>query len=76
MSEKLVWCDENQKSKQLHEDIKGCLESLKMVRGVISFQDIVNWLSANKKHRFANEKEIDYVGMSDLDMYIYYIEQN
>ena len=62
-----IWCDENQKPKQLHEDIKNCLESLKMVRSSIPFQDIVNWL---------NEKDIDYIGMSDLDMYIHYIEKN
>jgi hypothetical protein len=45
--------------------MKKHLESLKIVRSGIQFQNIVEWL---------NDNNIDYSNWSDLDMYIYYIE--
>ena len=62
-----TWCDENQKPKKLHESIRDCLEPLKIIRDSISFKDVIIWF---------REKDIEYIGMSYLDMYILYIEQN
>ena len=44
-----------------------CLDSLKKVNSGIHRQEVILWF---------NENDIDYFNMSDLDMYIYYIEKN
>lgn len=44
-----------------------CLASLKKVNNGIHRQDVILWF---------NENDIDYFNMSDLEMYIYYIENN
>ncbi len=44
-----------------------CLESLKKVNNGIHRQEVILWF---------NENDIDYFNMTDLDMYIYYIEKN
>lgn len=43
-----------------------CLSSLKKVNNGIHRQEVVLWF---------NENDIDYFNMTDLDMYIYYIEK-
>ena len=47
--------------------IVDCLGSLKKVNIEIHRQEVILWF---------NENGIDYFNMTDLDMYIYYIEQN
>jgi len=44
-----------------------CLDSLKKVSKGIHRQEVILWF---------NENDIDYFNMTDLDMYIYYIEKN
>ena len=44
-----------------------CLSSLKKVNNGIHRQEVILWF---------NENDIDYFNMTDLDMYIYYIEKN
>ena len=44
-----------------------CLDALKKVDAGIHRQELILWF---------NENNIDYFNMSDLQMYIYYIEQN
>lgn len=44
-----------------------CLDSLKKVNNGIHRQEVILWF---------NENDIDYFNMSDLDMYILYIEKN
>jgi hypothetical protein len=44
-----------------------CLDSLKKVNNGINRQEVILWF---------NENDIDYFNMTDLDMYIYYIEKN
>jgi hypothetical protein len=44
-----------------------CLGSLKKVNNGIHRQEVILWF---------NENDIDYFNMTDLDMYIYYIEKN
>ncbi len=44
-----------------------CLDSLKKVNNGIHRQEVILWF---------NENDIDYFNMTDLDMYIYYIEKN
>lgn len=44
-----------------------CLSCLKKVNNGIHRQEIISWF---------NENDIDYFNMTDLDMYIYYIEEN
>lgn len=44
-----------------------CLGSLKKVINGIHRQEVILWF---------NENDIDYFNMTDLDMYIYYIEKN
>lgn len=41
------------------------LEGLKKIRSAIPLQNVIEWL---------NDTEIDYSHWSELDMYIYYIE--
>jgi hypothetical protein len=41
------------------------LEGLKNIRSAIPLQNVIEWL---------NDIEIDYSNWSELDMYIYYIE--
>lgn len=48
-------------------DFIDCLESLKKVRNRISIEQVTIWF---------NENDIDYFTMTDLDMYIHYIETN
>ena len=44
-----------------------CLESLKKVNNGIHRQEVILWF---------NENDIDYFNMTDLEMYILYIEKN
>jgi hypothetical protein len=44
-----------------------CLDCLKKVSSGIHRQEVILWF---------NENDIDYFNMTDLDMYIYYIEKN
>lgn len=44
-----------------------CLSCLKKVNNGINRQEVILWF---------NENDIDYFNMTDLDMYIYYIEKN
>ena len=44
-----------------------CVDALKKVNNRIPRQELFTWF---------NENDIDYHTMSDLDMYIYYIEKN
>jgi|TARA_R110000851_G_scaffold281736_1_gene435209 hypothetical protein len=44
-----------------------CLSSLKKVNNGINRQEVILWF---------NENDIDYFNMTDLNMYIYYIEKN
>jgi hypothetical protein len=44
-----------------------CLSCLKKVNNGIHRQEVILWF---------NENDIDYFNMTDLDMYIYYIEKN
>ena len=44
-----------------------CLSYLKRVNNGINRQEVILWF---------NENDIDYNNMTDLDMYIYYIEKN
>ena len=48
------------------EAIVDCLGSLKKVNNEIHRQEVILWF---------NENGIDYFNMTDLDMYIYYIER-
>lgn len=45
---------------------KGILECLRTARAEISKQNLIIWF---------NERDIDYYGMDDIDMYIYYFEK-
>ena len=44
-----------------------CLDSLKKVNNEIHRQEVILWF---------NENDIDYFNMTDLEMYIFYIEKN
>lgn len=44
-----------------------CLDSLRKVKNLINKTEMIIWF---------NEKDIDYYNMSDLEMYIFYIENN
>ena len=44
-----------------------CLASLKKVNNGINRQEVILWF---------NENDIDYFNMTDLEMYILYIERN
>ena len=44
-----------------------CLDCLKKVNYGINRQEVIAWF---------NDKDVDYFNMTDLDMYIYYIEKN
>ena len=44
-----------------------CLDSLKKVNNGIHRQEVILWF---------NENDIDYFNMTDLEMYILYIEKN
>lgn len=43
------------------------LETLKKISSLINKQEVINWF---------NENDVEYYGMSDIDMYIIYIERN
>lgn len=43
------------------------LETLKKISSLINKQEVINWF---------NENDVEYYGMSDIDMYIMYIERN
>lgn len=47
------------------DNLKQYLPALKAVKSLIPLQNVIEWL---------NDMEIDYTTWSDLDMYIYYIE--
>jgi hypothetical protein len=49
------------------EQLKKLLPSLKEVNNLINRQEIINWF---------NENDIDYFTKTDLEMYIFYIENN
>lgn len=44
-----------------------CLFALKKVNNGINRQEVINWF---------NKNDVDYFNMSDLDMFICYIEKN
>ncbi len=44
-----------------------CLESLKKVSNRINRQEVILWF---------NENDIDYFNMTDIEMYVMYIEKN
>jgi len=48
-------------------DLVECLDCLKQVNNRINRQELIRWF---------NDNDIDYFTMSDLDMYIYFIEKN
>jgi len=48
-------------------EFSDCLPYLKRVRNEIPWQTVLQWF---------NQNDIEYSGMSDLDMYIHYIEKN
>ena len=48
-------------------ELKDCLSSLKKVKQFIPREELIVWF---------NENDIDYYTMSDLEMYIYIIENN
>ena len=48
-------------------EIKECLPYLKKVNSLIPRTSLIEWF---------NENDIDYFNMDDLEMYIYFIENN
>jgi len=50
---------------EISEDLSKYLPALKELKSKLSLQEVVSWL---------NDNNVDYYGWSDLDMYIYYIE--
>jgi len=48
------------------DNLRQYLPALKAVKSIIPLQNVIEWLNENT--------EIDYTNWSDLDMYIYYIE--
>jgi hypothetical protein len=48
-------------------DLVECLDCLKQVNDRIDRQGLIRWF---------NDNDIDYFTMSDLEMYIYFIEKN
>ncbi len=46
-------------------DYMDCLDCLKKVNNRINRRELIRWF---------NDNDVDYYNMSDLDMYIYYIE--
>ena len=47
------------------ESLLGDLEALKRINSEIGRQQVIQWF---------NDKDIDYLHMTDIDMYIYYIQ--
>lgn len=47
------------------EELKDCLEALKLVNNRVTKQDVIQYL---------NDNDVDYYDWNDLEMYIYYIE--
>jgi hypothetical protein len=48
-------------------DLVECLDCLKQVNNRINRQELIRWF---------NDNDIDYFTMSDLEMYIHFIEKN
>jgi hypothetical protein len=61
MSEELI--DDTQETTEL----KQYLPALKTINSRINKQTVIDYLNTN---------DIDYIGWNDLEMYIYYIENN
>lgn len=49
------------------KEFEECLPYLKKVNNLISRSELINWF---------NENDIDYFNKTDIEMYIYYIENN
>lgn len=49
------------------EELKKLLPQLKQANSILNRQEIINWF---------NENDIDYFNMTDMEMFIYYIENN
>ena len=47
------------------ESLLGDLEALKRINSEIGRQEVIQWF---------NDNDIDYFHMTDIDMYIYYIQ--
>ena len=56
----------------ISEELKECLPYLKTVRREIGF----DFGRTGIVHQWFDDNDIDIMGMSDLDMYIMYIERN
>lgn len=56
----------------ISEELKKCLPCIKLLREEIGF----DFGRANIVHQWFDENNIDITGMSDLDMYIMFIEKN
>jgi len=52
---------------EISQEIVECLPHLKKVNSEIPWQAVLDWF---------NQNDVDYYGMRDLDMYIFYIEKN
>ena len=50
----------------INDRLKQYLPALKAVKSIVPLQNVIEWLN--------DYTEIDYSNWSDLDMYIYYIE--
>jgi hypothetical protein len=49
------------------DELKKLLPQLKQANNILNRQEIINWF---------NENDIDYFNMTDMEMFIYYIENN
>ena len=60
MSEELIDVQET-------TDLKQYIPALKAINRGVDKQTVIDWLNTN---------DIDYIGWNDIEMYIYYIENN
>ena len=70
VNENEIYDDEN--VYEISEELKKCLPCLKLVRREIGF----DFGRAGIVHQWFDDNNIDIMGMSDLDMYIMFIEKN
>lgn len=64
--------DESENEYEISDELKECLPYIKTLRREIGFE----FGRAGIVHQWFDENNIDIIGMSDLDMYIKYIEEN
>jgi len=57
---------------EISEELKACLPCIKKLRSEIGF----DFGRAGIVHQWFEDNNIDIMGMSDLDMYIMFIEKN